>query len=98
MIPMSSNERNISIRLKPCWVVGWVKGLAIPAEHFAMGDSKGGDRGSPPFGASKSVAFAQHRNKEAFPRFLAGMAVKGLTAFELDIVWKLVSLLIRQSG
>ncbi|OGT61512.1 MAG: hypothetical protein A3E85_05365 [Gammaproteobacteria bacterium RIFCSPHIGHO2_12_FULL_45_12] len=48
---------------------------AIPAEHIAMGDSKGGDRGSPPFGASKSVAFAQHRNKEAFPRFLAGMAV-----------------------
>ena len=39
-----------------------------------MGDSKGGDRGSPPFGASKSVAFASHRNKEAFPRFLAGMA------------------------
>ena len=47
---------------------------AIPAEHFAMGDSKGGDRGSPPFGASKSVAFAQHKNKEAFPRSLAGMA------------------------
>ncbi|OGT62855.1 MAG: hypothetical protein A3E85_00560 [Gammaproteobacteria bacterium RIFCSPHIGHO2_12_FULL_45_12] len=47
---------------------------AIPAEQVAMGDSKGGDRGSPPFGASKSVAFAQHGNKEAFPRFLAGMA------------------------
>ncbi|OGT63263.1 MAG: hypothetical protein A3E85_06125 [Gammaproteobacteria bacterium RIFCSPHIGHO2_12_FULL_45_12] len=47
---------------------------AIPAEHFAMGDSKGGDRGSPPFGASKSFAFAQHKNKEAFPRSLAGMA------------------------
>ena len=42
---------------------------AIPAEHVAMGDSKVGDRGSPPFGASKSVAFAQHKNKEAFPRF-----------------------------
>ena len=49
---------------------------AIPAEHVAMGDSKGGDRGSPPFGASKSFAFAQHKNKEAFPRSLAGMAVK----------------------
>ncbi|OGT60591.1 MAG: hypothetical protein A3E85_05930 [Gammaproteobacteria bacterium RIFCSPHIGHO2_12_FULL_45_12] len=37
-----------------------------------MGDSKGGDRGSPPFGASKSVAFAQHRNKEAIPAFFSG--------------------------
>ena len=45
---------------------------AIPAEHFAMGDSKGGDRGSPPFGASKSFAFAQHRNKEAIPAFFSG--------------------------
>ena len=45
---------------------------AIPAEHIAMGDSKGGDRGSPPFGASKSVAFAQHKNKEAIPAFFSG--------------------------
>ncbi|OGT63003.1 MAG: hypothetical protein A3E85_04880 [Gammaproteobacteria bacterium RIFCSPHIGHO2_12_FULL_45_12] len=39
---------------------------------FAMGDSKGGDRSSPPFGASKSVAFAQHKNKEAIPAFFSG--------------------------
>src|SRR3990167_2213714 len=37
-----------------------------------MGDSKGGDRGSPPFGASKSVASAQHKNKEAIPAFFSG--------------------------
>ena len=52
----------------------WTHSTAIPALQVAVGDSKGGDRGSPPFGASKSLAFAQHRNKEAFPRFLAGMA------------------------
>ena len=51
-----------------------MKLTAISALHVAMGDSKGGDRGSPPFGASKSLAFAQHKNKEAFPRSLAGMA------------------------
>ena len=37
-----------------------------------MGDSKGGDRGSPPFGASKSLAFAQHKNKEAIHAFFSG--------------------------
>ena len=43
---------------------GWLisrRDSAISALQVAMGDSK-------------SVAFAQHRNKEAFPRFLAGMA------------------------
>src|SRR3990167_5631273 len=53
---------------------------AIPALHVAMGDSKGGDRGSPPFGASKSVAFAQHRNKEAIPAFFSGNGCNKLQA------------------
>jgi hypothetical protein len=41
-----------------------------------MGESKGGEARFFPFGVSKSFAFAQHKNKEAFPRFSAGMADK----------------------
>jgi hypothetical protein len=42
---------------------------AIPADPYAMRNPKGEKRDSPPFGVNKSFAFAQHKNREAFPRF-----------------------------
>src|SRR3990167_7781261 len=39
-----------------------------------MGDSKGGDRGSPPLVQAKALLLRSIKTRKPFPRFLAGMA------------------------
>jgi hypothetical protein len=70
-----SDDSNDSLRMTAMGCQQTLISSAVPADPYAMGESKGGEARFFPFGVSKSFAFAQHKNKEAFPRFSAGMAV-----------------------